>query len=248
MKRTQPSDPTSRFERQLPLIGPEGQKKLENSTVLIAGAGGLGSPAATYLALAGVGELIIVDDDRIQESNLNRQFLHAAASVGLQKVYSAEATLTSLAPETSVIAYPGRIDATSADRLVADADVVIDALDNYETRFILHESAWNAEIPFIHGAIEGFSGQMTSILPGQSPCLSCLIPAAPPGGKVPVIGAVAGVIGSIQAMEAIKYLTGTGSMISGRLFLWDGQAGRSEFLTIGKRKNCPVCSHKGDNE
>lgn len=248
MKRHQSSHTASRFERQLPLIGPEGQKKLENSTVLIAGAGGLGSPAATYLALAGVGELIIVDDDRIQESNLNRQFLHAAASVGLQKVYSAEATLASLAPETSVIAYPGRIDETSADRLVADADVVIDALDNYETRFILHEAAWNADVPFIHGAIEGFSGQMTSIIPGQSPCLSCLIPAVPPGGNVPVIGAIAGVIGSIQAMEAIKYLTETGTMISGRLFLWDGQAGRSEFLKIGKRKNCPVCSHNGDNE
>ncbi|HOW05635.1 HesA/MoeB/ThiF family protein [Methanospirillum hungatei] len=242
MKRIQPSYSSSRFERQLPLIGPEGQKKLENSTILIAGAGGLGSPAATYLALAGVGELIIVDDDRIQESNLNRQFLHAASSVGLQKVYSAEATLGSLAPDTSVVAYPGRIDEGSADRLVADADVVIDALDNYESRFVLQKAAWNAEVPFIHGAVEGFSGQMTSIIPKKGPCLSCLIPAVPPSGKVPVIGATAGVIGSMQAMEAIKYLTGIGTMISGRLFLWDGQAGRSEFLHIGSRKNCPVCS------
>lgn len=237
----QPHPSDRRFERQIPLIGSEGQKQLEKATVFIAGAGGLGSPAATYLALAGIGELIIVDDDVIQESNLNRQFLHAAASVGLQKVYSAEATIHGMAPDVSVIAYPSRIDATSAERLVTDADIIIDALDNYETRFLLHEAAWNAGKPFIHGAIEGFSGQLTSIIPGQSPCLSCLIPAAPPSGKVPVIGATAGVIGSMQAMEAIKFLTGKGTMISGRLLLWDGMSGRTEYLSIGKRKNCQVC-------
>ncbi len=235
-----------RFERQIPLIGPEGQKKLEDATVLIAGAGGLGSPAATYLALAGAGELIIVDDDRIQESNLNRQFLHAASSVGLQKVYSAETTLHSMAPDVSVISYPRRIDKTSAGELVRDADVVIDALDNYESRFILHEAAWNAGIPFIHGAIEGFSGQLTSIIPGHSPCLSCLIPSAPPSEKVPVIGATAGVIGSMQAMEAIKFLTGKGTMMTGRLFLWDGLSGRSEYVKFGRRKSCPVCELQGD--
>jgi len=236
-----------RYERQIPLIGPEGQKKLEDATVLIAGAGGLGSPAATYLALAGVGELIIVDDDVIQESNLNRQFLHAASSVGLQKVYSAQATLKGLAPDISLIAYPERIDAASADRLAQDADVIIDALDNYETRFILHKSAWDAGVPFIHGAIEGFTGQLTSIIPGKTPCLSCLIPAAPPEEKVPVMGGTAGVIGSMQALEAIKFLTGTGTMISSRLLLWDGLSGRCEFLKIGKRKNCQICSdYSGD--
>lgn len=237
---------SSRFERQLPLIGHEGQKKLENSTVLIAGAGGLGSPAATYLALAGVGEIIIVDDDNIQESNLNRQFLHAAASVGHRKVYSAEKTLHKLAPDTSIIAYPTRIDQSSVHHLVRDADIVIDALDNYETRFILHDSAWNAGIPYIHGAIEGFSGQLTSIIPGKTPCLNCLIPAAPPSGKVPVIGATAGVIGSMQAMEAIKFLSGTGTMMAGRLLIWDGLLGRSEYLKIGRRKNCNFCSDHGE--
>ncbi|HPP77352.1 HesA/MoeB/ThiF family protein [Methanospirillum sp.] len=238
-------NPSRRFERQIPLIGAEGQKNLEEATVLIAGAGGLGSPAATYLALAGTGELIIVDDDRISESNLNRQFLHAASSVGLQKVYSAQTTLHGLAPELSVISYPRRIDEQSAGELVRDADVVIDALDNYESRFILHEAAWNADIPFIHGAIEGFSGQLTSIIPGHSPCLSCLIPSAPLSEKVPVIGATAGVIGSMQAMEAIKYLTGKGTMMTGRLFLWDGLSGRGEYVKFGRRKNCPVCRLKG---
>ncbi|MGV8109571.1 HesA/MoeB/ThiF family protein [Methanospirillum sp.] len=243
-----PGYPSHRFERQIPLIGPDGQKNLEDATVLIAGAGGLGSPAATYLALAGIGELIIVDDDIIQESNLNRQFLHAAGSVGLQKVYSAEATIHGLAPDTSIIAHSIRIDENSADRLVKDADIVIDALDNYESRFILHEAAWNADVAFIHGAIEGFSGQLTSIIPGSSPCLSCLITAVPPSEKVPVIGATAGVIGSMQALEAIKYLTKSGTMISGRLLIWDGLSGRTEFLKIGKRNNCPVCEEGKDRK
>lgn len=246
MKGEKPLYNSSRFERQLPLIGSEGQKKLENSTVLIAGAGGLGSPAATYLALAGVGEIIIVDDDNIQESNLNRQFLHSAASVGQRKAYSAESTLHELAPDASIIAHPIRIDRTSARQLVRDADIVIDALDNYETRFILHDSAWAVGIPYIHGAIEGFSGQLTSIIPGKSPCLSCLIPGTPPGGKIPVIGATAGVIGSMQAMEVIKFLTGTGTMITGRLLIWDGLSGRSEYLKIGRRKNCHFCSDHGE--
>lgn len=218
---------TNRFERQIPLIGLEGQKKLGESTVLIAGAGGLGSPAATYLALAGIGELILVDDDVIQDSNLNRQFLHASQSVGLQKVYSAQATLEALQPDVSVAAYPERITAGSVERLIKDADLVIDALDNYESRFFLHEAAWKKGIPFIHGAIEGFSGQLTSIVPEKSPCLSCIIPGEPPSGKVPVMGATAGIIGSMQALEAIKYLTGTGSLISGRLLLWDGLSGLS---------------------
>ena len=183
MKRIQPSYSSSRFERQLPLIGPEGQKKLENSTILIAGAGGLGSPAATYLALAGVGELIIVDDDRIQESNLNRQFLHAASSVGLQKVYSAEATLGSLAPDTSVVAYPGRIDEGSADRLVADADVVIDALDNYESRFTPNLPGMQSSL--YTRSVEGFSGQMTSIIPKKAPVCPVLYLLFPKW-KVPV--------------------------------------------------------------
>ncbi|PWR74796.1 HesA/MoeB/ThiF family protein [Methanospirillum stamsii] len=233
---------SGRYERQISLIGSEGQKKLNDATILIAGAGGLGSPAATYLALAGIGELVIVDDDVIQESNLNRQFLHATQSIGLQKVYSAQATLEKMQPDVSVVAYPKRIDAQSANRLIKDADLVIDALDNYESRFILHEAAWKAGIPFIHGAIEGFSGQLTSIIPKSSPCLSCLIPSAPPVGKVSVMGATAGVIGSMQAMEAIKYLTNTGSMISGRLLIWDGLSGRIEFMKTEKRKNCQVCS------
>ncbi|MDD1724507.1 MAG: HesA/MoeB/ThiF family protein [Methanospirillum sp.] len=232
-----------RYERQIPLFGPEGQNRLGDATVLIAGAGGLGSPVATYLALAGVGELVIVDYDVIQESNLNRQFLHATASVGLKKVYSAEATLRSLQPDLSIVTYPEKIDASSAGRLVSDSDLVVDALDNYEARFLLHEAAWNAGIPFIHGAVEGFCGQMTSIIPGESPCLSCLIPTPPPASPVPVVGATAGVIGSLQAMEAIKFITGTGKMLSGRLLIWDGLSGRTDYLKIRQRVDCPVCSH-----
>ncbi len=242
MKSEQSYLSSRRFERQLPLIGSEGQRKLQDATVLIGGAGGLGSPVATYLALAGVGELIIVDDDRIQESNLNRQFLHAASSVGCMKVYSAEATLHNLAPEVTVLSYPTKIESSTAHDLVRDADVVVDALDNYESRFILHQAAYHAGIPFIHGAVEGFSGQLTSIIPQSSPCLACLIPGAPPAEKIPVIGATAGVIGSMQAMEVIKYLSGTGTMITGKLFLWDGLSNRCEYVRFGRRKDCTVCS------
>jgi molybdopterin-synthase adenylyltransferase len=231
----------SRYARQLPLFGREGQKKLADATVFIAGVGGLGSPVATYLAMAGIGELIIVDDDQVQESNLNRQFLHANRNIGMRKVYSAAETLAALNPDLTITAIPERITPITVESQTDDADILVDATDNFETRYLLNERAFQAGIPLIHGAVEGFSGQLTTIVPGETPCLSCLFPKIPPAHETPVIGATAGVIGSLQAMEVIKYITGCGRLLAGRLLIWDGMSGRSDYLTLSIRSDCPVC-------
>jgi adenylyltransferase/sulfurtransferase len=230
-----------RYKRQIPLIGREEQKNLSDATVFIAGAGGLGSPVATYLALAGIGELIIADDDVVQLSNLNRQFLHATKDVGSLKAYSAANTLSALNPDVTISAIPKRITAETISEIVHDAAVIVDATDNFETRYLLNKTAVDLQIPFIHGAVEGFSGQMTTIIPGSSPCFSCIFPHSPPQQSTPVIGATAGVIGSLQAMEVIKYLTGKGDLLTGRLLIWDGLSGRCDYLNVAKRSTCTVC-------
>jgi len=234
---------TTRYIRQLPLFGREGQENLADATVFIAGAGGLGSPVATYLAVAGVGELILVDDDLVQESNLNRQFLHATCNIGMKKVYSAAETLSALNPDLTINAIPERIISENVSRLTEDADILVDATDNFTARYLLNEVALEKGFPLVHGAVEGFSGQITTIVPGETPCLACLFPHPPPEGETPVIGATAGMIGSLQAMEVIKYLTGSGRLLAGRLLIWDGLTGRSDYLTVSPRADCIVC-HK----
>ncbi len=236
---------SDRYIRQIPLINREGQERLSRATVFIAGAGGLASPVATYLALAGVGEIIIADGDRVEESNFNRQFLHSTRDQGKQKAYSAISTLNLLNPEISLVAIPEFIDEKNAGEIVKDADIIIDAVDSYKTRFLLNRIAHSHGIPLVHGAIEGFGGQVTTIIPGQTPCIACLIPDAPPVRTVPVIGAAAGVIGSIQAMEAIKLITGIGKPFAGELFIWDGLCGRTDLLPFKNRPDCPVCGKQG---
>ena len=223
------------------LVGAEGQKKLADSSVFIAGAGGLGSPVATYLALAGVGELIIADDDVVQESNLNRQFLHATKDIGKQKVYSACETLHALNPDITISAIPERITRDNIGMHTSDADIIVDATDNFETRYLLNETSVSRGIPLIHGAVEGFSGQLTTIIPGLTPCISCIFPSCPPPHETPIIGATAGVIGSLQAMEVVKYLTGNGRLLTGRLLIWDGLSGKTDYMTISRRVECSVC-------
>nr|WP_319538365.1 HesA/MoeB/ThiF family protein [uncultured Methanospirillum sp.] len=232
---------TTRYTRQLPLFGKEGQIKLADATVFIAGAGGLGSPVATYLAVAGVGELIIADDDLVQESNLNRQFLHVNRNIGMKKVYSAAETLSALNPDITLTAIPERITPETIKGMTKDADILVDATDNFATRYLLNEASLDAEIPLVHGAVEGFSGQMTTVIPGETPCLECLFPHPPPERETPVIGATAGVIGSLQAMEVIKYITGSGRLLAGRLLIWDGLSGRTEYLSLSPRQDCNVC-------
>lgn len=235
-----------RYARQIPLIGREGQARLADATVYIAGAGGLASPVATYLALAGVGELIMVDDDVVQESNLNRQFLHATRNIGKKKVYSAAEKLSALNPDLTITACPERITRENSLNLAADADIIVDATDNFDTRYLLNETAIHLDIPLVHGAVEGFSGQMTMIIPGNTPCLSCLFRHPPPQQQTQVLGATAGVIGSMQSLEVIKYLTGSDQLMTGRLLIWDGLSGRIDYLAISPRTDCPVCHEKAE--
>jgi molybdopterin-synthase adenylyltransferase len=236
-------DPSERerYARQILLFGEEGQARLKHAHIVVAGAGGLGSPVAIYLAVAGVGRLTLVDCDTVGLSNLNRQVLHAEADLGRPKVESGVETLRALNPSIRVEGVRAEITEENAAALIGDADGIVDAMDNYPARFVLNRVAQERSIPLFHGAIRGFVGQATTCVPGRGPCLACLFPRAPPTEVVPVVGATAGVIGSIQATEAVKYLTGEGELLAGRLLLWDGLAGRMDEIGVEPRAGCPVC-------
>ena len=201
----------ARYARQLLLFGEEGQERLKRSKVFIAGAGGLGCPIALYLAVAGVGEIRLVDRDTVEQTNLNRQVLHWERDIGTPKAGSAEAKLREANPDIRVEALVATIDEANVRDLVGDADLIVDAMDNFPTRYLLNREALRSGVPLIHGAIRGFSGQATTIVPGRTACLECIFPEAPPAEVFPVVGTTPGIIGLIQANEAIKYITGTRS-------------------------------------
>jgi len=232
-----------RYERQIPVIGREGQEKLKRSTVLIAGAGGLGSASALYLAAAGVGRLIIVDPQDVELSNLNRQVLHWTSDIGRAKVESAREKLRRLNPNVEVEVYREELTEELARRLVSRADIVIDALDNWEARFLLNRVCVELGKPFIHAGVEGFYGQMLVVVPGKGPCLQCLLPRQPPSRSgVPVLATTPGVLGLLQATEAIKLLTGVGEPTIGRLIIYDGYSMTFSEVRVRRRPDCPVCS------
>lgn len=232
-----------RYERQIPVIGREGQEKLKRSTVLIAGAGGLGSASALYLAAAGVGRLIIVDPQDVELSNLNRQVLHWTSDIGRAKVESAREKLRRLNPNVEVEVYREELTEELARRLVSRADIVIDALDNWEARFLLNRVCVELGKPFIHAGVEGFYGQMLVVVPGKGPCLQCLLPRQPPSRSgVPVLATTPGVLGLLQATEAIKLLTGVGEPAIGRLIIYDGYSMTFSEVRVRRRPDCPVCS------
>ena len=233
-----------KYIRQIMLFGEEGQEKLENAKVFVAGAGGLGSPVSTYLAVAGIGEIIIADFDSVDLSNLNRQFLHHEKDIGREKIKSAEEKLLSLNPEIKVETIREKITDENAGSLVPPCDLIIDALDNFDTRHVLNRLAVERNIPLIHGAVSGYRGQATTIIPGKTPCLCCIFPSSFKKEVFPVLGTTPGVIGSIQANEAIKYLTGQGKLLENRLLLWDGFSCSFSELHVNKAENCPVCGTK----
>jgi molybdopterin/thiamine biosynthesis adenylyltransferase len=185
--------------------------------------------------------LRIIDCDVVDASNLNRQILHWSEDVGRRKTDSVEEKLASLNPLIRIEALSCRIAEENAGDLVRGSDLIVDAMDNFPTRHLLNRTAVEQGIPFIHGAVRGLFGQATTVIPGETPCLRCLFPANPPREVFPIIGATCGVIGSIEASEAIKLLTGQGKPLAGRLFLWDGLAGSADSLTIEKDPCCPVC-------
>lgn len=231
-----------RYARQEALLGKMGQEKLSDTTVFIAGAGGLGSPASMYLAAAGIGSIRICDMDVIELSNMNRQILHTEERIGTSKAESAKKTLESLNPECCVTAFSERIDETSVLRLIGGADIIVDCMDNFDARFILNKAALELDIPLMHGAVAGFTGQATLVVPGKTPCLSCIFQNAKTTTKTPVLGAAAGVIGSMEAAEVVKYLTGTGSTLAGKLLLYDGAENTMEIFTVKKSPRCPMCA------
>ncbi|HYA12055.1 MAG TPA: HesA/MoeB/ThiF family protein [Thermodesulfovibrionales bacterium] len=235
-----------RYHRQMLIDhwGETAQEKLKNSTVFIAGAGGLGSPVAIYLAVAGIGNIRICDFDNLDWTNLNRQILHDHTRIGTNKAVSGKHTIEKMNPHVKVRALLETIVAENVDELVGDADIIVDCMDNFPTRYLLNESAIRKNIPLVYGSIKGMDGMLSFIQSPETPCLRCLFPEAPPGEVFPVLGATPGVIGSLQTIETIKYLTGIGTNIKEKLLVWDG--GKTEFRIFKAQKDpdCPTCGDK----
>lgn len=238
-----------RYSRHIILqeVGVKGQKKLLNASVLIIGAGGLGAPAALYLAAAGVGTIGIVDADEVDLSNLQRQVIHTTNDVGKAKVKSAAETMEAINPDVTVKTYRTFVDSTNIMDLIKDYDFIIDGTDNFPAKFLINDACVMAGKPFSHAGIIRFKGQLMTYVPGEGPCYRCVFKNPPPKDAVPtckqagVIGAMGGVIGSLQAMEAIKYIIGKGELLTGKLLTYD--ALKMEFRTIKlpKDHHCAVC-------
>jgi adenylyltransferase/sulfurtransferase len=233
-----------RYKRQILLFGEEGQEKLKSSKIFIAGAGGLGCPVSIYLAVAGIGTITVVDKDVVDQTNLNRQILHYDRDIGKKKTASAEEKLTEINPDIRVKVIDTTIDETNVLRLVGDADGIVDAMDNFPTRYLLNDAALKKKIPLFHGAIRGLYGQATTIIPGKTPCLACIFPNAPPKEVFPVVGVTPGFIGMVQATEVLKYLLGTGQLLENRLFIWDGMRSHGEEITVTRNPGCVACGTK----
>jgi adenylyltransferase/sulfurtransferase len=231
-----------RYSRQIRLFGEDGQEKLKRTSVFIAGAGGLGSVISLYMAAAGFGKVRIVDCDSVELSNLNRQILHANADVGRPKSQSAYETLTGINPEIEVEALVETISQDNIDQLLQGCHLIMDAMDNFPVRYLLNRAAIQRKIPLFHGAISGYQGQATTIIPGKTACLSCIFPRAPPATTFPALGSTCGVIGSIQVTEAVKYVTGAGKLLENRLLLWDGLNACLDEMAYERNSACRDCS------
>ena len=242
-----------RYSRHIliPEVGPEGQRRLLESRVLLIGAGGLGSPASLYLAAAGVGTLGIVDDDVVDESNLQRQIAHSTERLGEAKAASARRTLEALNPDVTVLTFEERLTSENVDRILGEGwDVIVDGADNFPTRYLLNDaSVWHG-IPVVHGSIFRFEGQTTVFKPGDGPCYRCLFPEPPPPELAPscaeggVLGVLPGIVGSLQASEALKLLLGIGESLIGRLLLFDALSTTFTEITLRRDPSCTVCGEQ----
>ena len=233
----------TRYDRQMMIDGwgEAGQKRLADSTVFVAGAGGLGSPASIYLAAAGVGHLIICDADNVDLSNLNRQILYGDTDVGCPKAAAASASLRRVNERVKVKGIVRRMEADNIDELAGDADIIVDCLDNFPTRYVLNDLCLRRGIPLVHAGVWGLQAQLTFLHPPRTACLRCLFPAAPPPSKFPVLGATPGLAGCLQAMEVLKYLAGVGTNLAGRLWIHDGLDGVSRSVRLRPDPACPAC-------
>jgi len=239
-------DEIERYARHLVLaeVGGPGQQRLKAARVGLIGLGGVGAPAALYLAAAGIGTLRLIDDDTVALSNLQRQIAFDVADIGRSKVEAGAEALTALNPHVRVEPFAGRLTGATAARLVEGCDVVVDGTDDFETRFAVNAACMAARIPLVSGALGRWNGQV-GVFTGR-PCYRCLVPGAPPEAetcaRVGVIGALAGVVGSMVALEAIKLIAGAGQPLAGRLLIYDGLAGTARTVTVEADPDCPVCA------
>jgi len=235
-----------RYDRQMNIQGwgQKSQERLKSSKVLVVGVGGLGCPVSLYLAAAGVGHLILVDRGRFELSNLNRQILGQTSDIGRLKVEVAKERLLALNPEITVDALAMEITDDNAKDLVHGVDVVVDCLDNWRTRFILNEACVREKRPLIHAGVSEFHGQLTTIIPGKTPCLRCIFPENPPEReRIPVLGATPALLASLEVMETIKLITGTGTPLAGKLLYVDGKDMDFAVIEVKKNPNCTVCGN-----
>jgi sulfur-carrier protein adenylyltransferase/sulfurtransferase len=248
--RTLTAEQRDRYSRHVlvPEVGLEGQMKLLEAKVLLLGAGGLGAPAALYLAAAGVGTLGIVDDDVVDLSNLQRQVIHRTDGIGTPKVDSAEAAINALNPDVNVVKYQTRINASNIMEIIEGYDIVLDGVDNFPTRYLLNDASVRLRIPVVSAAILGFEGQLSVFAPYEGPCYRCLFRQPPPAELAPscgangVLGVLPGTMGMLQATEVIKLIIGSGDPLIGRLLMYDALAATTTELKVRRDPECPICS------
>jgi molybdopterin/thiamine biosynthesis adenylyltransferase/rhodanese-related sulfurtransferase len=252
--RTLTAEQRERYSRHLllPEVGLEGQQKLLDAKLLLLGAGGLGSPAALYLAAAGVGTLGIVDSDEVDLSNLQRQVIHSSERIGVSKVDSAEQTIKALNPDVEVVKHPVRLGAENIMQILPGYDIVLDGLDNFPTRYLLNDASVRLQIPVVSAAILGFEGQLSVFAPYDGPSYRCLFPVPPPAELAPscgangVLGVLPGTMGLLQATEVIKLILGEGEPLIGRLLMYDALAASFTEVKVRRDPECPICSRDPD--
>ena len=253
--RTLTAEQRERYSRHLllPEVGIDGQQKLLDARVLLLGAGGLGSPAALYLAAAGVGTLGIVDNDEVDLSNLQRQVIHSSERIGVSKVDSAEQTINALNPDVKVEKYPVRLGPDNIVEIISGYDIVVDGLDNFPTRYLLNDASVRLGIPVVSAAILGFEGQLSVFKPYDGPCYRCLFPVPPPAELAPscgangVLGVLPGTMGLLQATEVIKLILGEGEPLIGRLLMYDALSARVTEVKVRRDPDCPICSREPES-
>ena len=240
-----------RYSRQIILeeVGGNGQEKLLSSKVLIVGAGGLGAPAALYLAAAGIGTIGIIDDDKVDLTNLQRQIIHSTDDLGTEKADSARAKMQAINPDVTVQTHRTRATAENISEIVRQYDFVIDGTDNFPAKFLINDACYFKKIPFSHAGILRFDGQLITVLPGETTCYRCIFRSPPPAGVVPscsqagVLGVLAGVIGSLQATEAMKYLLGIGDLLTNTLLTYSALTMEFRKVKLNRNPNCLLCGH-----